>query len=109
MAVSKAALEVLIEEDLSNRSAVNGEYFRENLRNIQSPLIKEVRGRGLFNSLELSVPGIGVKFTKKLAKNGLACKNTHDTSLRLSPPLIIQKEELDKACEIIHTTLKEFE
>lgn len=109
MAVSKASLEVLIEEDLAHRSAVSGEYFREILKKIKSPLVKEVRGRGLFNSLELSVKGLGMKVAKKLALNGLACKNTHDTTLRLAPPLIIQKAELDQACEILEKTIKEFE
>ena len=108
-AVSKAAIEVLIEEEMPQRSKKNGAYFKSELQKIKSPLIKEIRGRGLWNSLEVNKKGLGKDIAERLAKNGLACKNTHDTTLRLAPPLTIEKPELDQAVEIISKTLKEFE
>lgn len=108
-AVSKAAVEVIIEEKLSERSKKNGAFFKAELKKLQSPLIKEIRGRGLWNSLEINRKGLGRDFAEGLAKNGLACKNTHDTTIRLAPPLIIEKPELEQAVDIIQKTLKEFE
>ena len=107
-AVSKAAVEVIIEENLSEKSKENGAYFKKMLQSIDHPLVKEIRGRGLWNSLEINKKGLGKDFAERLAKNGLACKNTQDTTIRLAPPLIIEKPELDQAADIIHKTLKEF-
>jgi ornithine--oxo-acid transaminase len=108
-AVSKAAVEVVIEEKLCERSAELGAYFKGELENLDSSLKKEIRGRGLWNSLEINRVGLGRDFAEGLAKNGLACKNTHDTTIRLAPPLTIEKEQLDEALEIISKTLKQFE
>jgi ornithine--oxo-acid transaminase len=76
---------------------------------LESPMIKEIRGRGLWNSLEITKKGVGKDFAEALAKNGLACKNTQDTTIRLAPPLTIEKPELEQAVDIIQKTLKEFE
>ncbi|MBB6176664.1 ornithine--oxo-acid transaminase [Anoxybacillus tengchongensis] len=96
-AVSIAALDVIIEEKLPERSLELGQYFQEKLREINHPDIKEVRGRGLFIGVELHVPAR--PYCEKLQQEGLLCKETHDTVIRFAPPLVITKEELDWAIE----------
>ena len=108
-AVGKTSLEVIIEEDLCEKSSVNGKFFLNELKRLSSKLIKESRGKGLFCSLELNVKGIGKKFAMALNKNGMIWKNTHDNVIRLAPPLVITQEELTRGIEIIQKTLKEFE
>ncbi len=99
-AVSIAALEVLEEEDLYNKSAELGEYFLQELQKIEHPSIKEVRGRGLFIGLELNEDAR--PYCEALKEEGLLCKETHDTVIRFAPPLVIKKEELDWALERIN-------
>jgi ornithine--oxo-acid transaminase len=94
-AVAIAALDVLVEEDLTGRSRQLGEYFIEELRKIRNPIIKEVRGKGLFIGMELHGPAR--PYCERLAKEGLLCKETHENTIRFAPPLIITKEELDLA------------
>lgn len=94
-AVSIAALEVLEEENLAARSLELGTYFKNKLKDIQNPIIKEVRGRGLFIGLELTVPARA--YCEKLKEKGLLCKETHETVIRFAPPLVIEKEDLDWA------------
>lgn len=96
-AVSIAALDVIVEEKLPERSFELGQYFQEKLREIHHPHIKEVRGRGLFIGVELHVAAR--PYCEKLQKEGLLCKETHDTVIRFAPPLVITKEELDWAIE----------
>lgn len=96
-AVSIAALEVIEEEKLAERSIELGEYFLQALQAIQNPVIKEVRGRGLFIGLELTVPAR--KYCEQLKDLGLLCKETHGTVIRFAPPLIISKSDLDWAIE----------
>jgi len=96
-AVSIAALEVIEEEKLAERSLELGEYFLQALKAIQNPVIKEVRGRGLFIGLELTVPAR--KYCEKLKDLGLLCKETHGAVIRFAPPLIISKQDLDWAIE----------
>ncbi|RUL50315.1 MULTISPECIES: ornithine--oxo-acid transaminase [Lysinibacillus] len=98
-AVSLASLEVLEEESLTERSLELGNYFQEQLRAIDHPSIKEVRGRGLFIGVELSEPAR--KYCEELMNLGLLCKETHDFVIRFAPPLIISKEEIDWALERI--------
>lgn len=98
-AVSIASLEVLEEEKLSERSLDLGTYFLEQLQQINNPVIKEVRGRGLFIGLELTESAR--PYCEKLKQLGVLCKETHDTVIRFAPPLIITKEELDWAIKQI--------
>lgn len=98
-AVSIASLEVLEEEKLTERSLELGNYFQEQLRAINHPSIKEVRGSGLFIGVELSVQARS--FCEQLKELGLLCKETHDFVIRFAPPLIITKEEIDWALEKI--------
>jgi ornithine--oxo-acid transaminase len=102
-AVSIAALDVLINEKLSDKSLELGEYFVSKLKEIQNPRIKEVRGRGLFIGVELNEPAR--KYCEVLKEQGLLCKETHDTVIRFAPPLIISKNELDWAIERIKKVL----
>ncbi|MBQ4816580.1 ornithine--oxo-acid transaminase [Bacillus pumilus] len=94
-AVSLAALDVLIDEKLAARSMELGEYFKDKLSRIQSPMIKEVRGRGLFIGMELTEAAR--PYCEKLKQAGLLCKETHETVIRFAPPLTISKEDLDWA------------
>jgi ornithine--oxo-acid transaminase len=102
-AVSVAALEVLEEEELSRRSQELGEYFKEKLAEIENPMIKEVRGRGLFIGVELTEAAR--PYCEQLKEEGLLCKETHDTVIRFAPPLVISKEDLDWAIEKISRIL----
>ncbi|GKV56903.1 ornithine aminotransferase [Sporosarcina sp. NCCP-2222] len=99
-AVSIASLEVLQDEKLADKSLELGNYFIEQLKKIQHPSIKEVRGRGLFIGVELTEEAR--PYCEKLKELGLLCKETHDTVIRFAPPLIISKEELDWAIERIN-------
>lgn len=99
-AVSIASLEVLQDEKLADKSLELGNYFIEQLKTINHPSIKEVRGRGLFIGVELTEEAR--PYCEKLKELGLLCKETHDTVIRFAPPLIITKEELDWALDKIN-------
>lgn len=103
-AVSIAALDVLLEENLAERSRELGEYFLSELKKIQHPSIKNVRGRGLFIGVELNEPAR--PFCEALKEKGLLCKETHDTVIRFAPPLIIEKADLDWALVKIREVLR---
>lgn len=94
-AVSIASLDVLQEEKLAEKSEELGNYFQEELKKIDNPIIKEVRGRGLFIGMELTEEAR--PYCEKLKELGLLCKETHDTVIRFAPPLVISKEDLDWA------------
>lgn len=102
-AVSIAALDVIEEEKLVDRSLKLGNYFVERLTEINNPIIKEIRGRGLFIGVELTEPARS--YCEKLKENGLLCKETHDTVIRFAPPLVINEEELDWAIDRIKRVL----
>ena len=98
-AVSIAALDVLVDEQLAQKSLELGEYFISKLKEIKNPKIKDVRGRGLFIGVELTEAAR--PYCEQLKDFGLLCKETHDTVIRFAPPLVITKEELDWAIERI--------
>ncbi|WP_214704344.1 MULTISPECIES: ornithine--oxo-acid transaminase [unclassified Exiguobacterium] len=102
-AVSVAALEVLEEEKLPERSLELGTYFMDRLKSIDNPMIRDVRGRGLFIGIELTESAR--PYCEALKERGLLCKETHETVIRLAPPLVITKEELDQAFEAIEAVL----
>jgi ornithine--oxo-acid transaminase len=80
------------------RSADNGAYFLEKLRSISSPHVKEVRGRGLWIAIELNREAGGARrFCEALQEEGLLCKETHATVIRVAPPLTIGRDEIDWA------------
>ncbi|EIT84547.1 ornithine--oxo-acid transaminase [Fictibacillus macauensis ZFHKF-1] len=102
-AVSIASLEVLEEEKLAERSLKLGEHFLAELTTINNPIIKEVRGRGLFIGVELTEAAR--PYCEKLKEQGLLCKETHENVIRFAPPLIISEEDLNWAIEKIKTVL----
>ncbi|WP_349410194.1 ornithine--oxo-acid transaminase [Pseudalkalibacillus sp. SCS-8] len=102
-AVSIASLEVLEDEKLVERSLELGEYFMKELKSIENPKIKEVRGRGLFIGVEMTEAAR--PYCERLKEKGLLCKETHDTVIRFAPPLIIDKKDLDWAIEQIKDVL----
>lgn len=103
-AVSIAALDVIIDENLPEHSNELGEYFKSELQKINHPAIKEVRGRGLFIGMELHESAR--PFCEALKEKGLLCKETHDTVIRFAPPLVITKEELDEALNRIRSVFE---
>ncbi|AMM94338.1 ornithine--oxo-acid aminotransferase [Peribacillus simplex] len=102
-AVSIASLEVLEDENLAERSLELGQYFMDSLKEIKNPMIKEIRGRGLFIGVELTEAAR--PYCEQLKEEKLLCKETHDTVIRFAPPLVITKEDLDWAIERIKRVL----
>lgn len=102
-AVSVVSINVLVEENLAERSLKLGEYFVAKLKEISNPMIKEVRGRGLFIGVELTEHAR--PYCEALKEEGLLCKETHDTVIRFAPPLVISEEDLDWAIERIKKVL----
>ena len=94
-----SALEIIEEENLVQNSLEMGNYFMDKLKQIKNPIIKEVRGKGLFIGLELFEKAR--PYCEKLMEHGLLCKDTHENVIRFAPPLIITKEEIDWAMERI--------
>ncbi|MGW8303398.1 MAG: ornithine--oxo-acid transaminase [Desulfobacterales bacterium] len=105
-AIARTALKVLVEERMIENAAEMGNYFLSNLSKIRSPRIKEVRGRGLMLAVELKPDAGGArKYCEALMAQGLLCKETHETTIRFAPPLVITKDEIDWALERIETVL----
>jgi len=97
-AVACTAIEVMVDEQLADSSAEIGSYFIERLRALNSPYVKEIRGKGLLIGLELTKASGGARrFCEALAKEGVLSKETHDYVIRFAPPLVITKEEIDWA------------
>jgi ornithine--oxo-acid transaminase len=106
-AVGLVALEVLLDEQLSQRSAAMGEYMLQQLQTLQSPTIKAIRGRGLFIGVEIDKNYASAhNLCLKLMELGLLSKETHETVIRLAPPLIITQEQIDTAVNTIRTVLE---
>ena len=107
-AVARAALEVLVDERMVQNSAELGLYFLSRLREIESPAIQEVRGRGLWIGLQLTKQAGGARrYCEALKRKGLLCKETHVDTIRFAPPLCIKREDLDWAHERIRETFRE--
>jgi len=102
-AVARAALRVLVDERLIERSAELGDYFLKRLQALRSPHIHEVRGKGLWIGIELNTPAR--PFCEALKKLGVLCKETHDVVIRIAPPLVITKAEIDWAFDRIAKVL----
>ncbi len=105
-AVGRAALRALIEEGMIENAALMGEYFLEQLAEINSPHVKEVRGKGLMIGVELKPEAGGARrFCEALQENGILAKETHRHIIRFAPPLIITREQIDWAMERIRPVL----
>lgn len=107
-AVGTEALKLLVEDKLPERSMELGNYFIGELRKMRSPLIKEIRGSGLFIGIEIDpAKGSARKVCERLMDRGLLSKETHTTVVRLAPPLVIEREQLDWAVKQIDEVLQE--
>jgi ornithine--oxo-acid transaminase len=109
-AIGKKSLELLEEENLIENSRVLGDFFKNALINIKSKVIKEVRGKGLWIGVVIDPNYVsGKDLSKLLLKEGILCKETHETVIRFAPPLVITKEEIEWALEIITAALTQIE
>lgn len=107
-AVAMAALQVLQEEMLAERAMELGAYFRQQIRAMESPFIKLVRGKGLLNAIVIqhTDPEAAWRLCLELKENGLLAKPTHGDKIRLAPPLVITKEQVDECIHIIEKSLQ---
>ncbi len=105
-AVARAALRALVEENMVESSARLGSYLLERLRAIRSPHVREVRGRGLWIGIQLHPEAGGARrFCEALMREGVLCKETHTHVIRVAPPLVITREEVDWAVERLERVL----
>jgi len=105
--VAMAALQVLKDERLTENAATLGDLFREEVRALRSPFIKEVRGRGLLNAIVITHPRPEAAWELCLAlkDNGLLAKPTHGDKIRLAPPLVITRDQLLECVDILKASL----
>jgi len=103
-AVARTALRVLIEEKLVERSAELGAYFLDRLKTLRSRDLREVRGRGLWIGVELH--SAARPYCEALKEEGILCKETHDKVIRLAPPLVITRDEIDWAFDRIKRVIE---
>lgn len=108
--VAIAALDVLQDEGMAENAAVQGEYFRKELSAIGHQYIATVRGKGLLNAIVIEHPDADAAWELCLAMrdNGLIAKPTHGHIIRLAPPLLITRAQIDEALDIIRKSLKDF-
>jgi ornithine--oxo-acid transaminase len=109
-AIGLEALNILVDDGLPARSAELGDYLIAELRKIDSPMIRDIRGRGLFVGMEIE-PSLGTAraVCEALMDRGLLSKETHETVVRLAPPLVIDKQEIDWALQQIREVLAEMD
>jgi ornithine--oxo-acid transaminase len=108
--VAVAALEVLTEEKLAENATTIGKIFRDEMKAFKSPLIAEVRGKGLLNAIQIN-PFDGKKawdLCLQMKENGILAKPTHEHTIRFTPPLIITKDQMYDAIDLIQKSMKEF-
>ena len=98
-AIARTALRVLIEEKMVQRSAELGVYFLTLLQTLHSPDLKQVRGKGLWIGIELHSPAR--PYCEALKEEGILCKETHDRVIRIAPPLVVSRQDIDWAFERI--------
>jgi ornithine--oxo-acid transaminase len=105
--VAITALEVLLNEKMTENAEEQGEYFRQRLKEINSPYIKSIRGKGLLNAIVIDHKqnDAAWKLCLELKNKGLLAKPTHGDKIRLAPPLIITKSQIDECVEIIKNSL----
>ena len=107
-AVGIASLNVLLNEELDVMAKENGKYFVDKLKALNSEKISEIRGRGLLIAIDiLKDYGTAREYVNQLKDQGLLCKDTHGQTLRFAPPLVITKDEIDQAMEIIQRVFEE--
>jgi len=107
IALAREAIRIISEENLIENATVQGEYFMKRLRDMNSPHVDIVRGKGLLIGVVLNEKAGGARqFGEALEKRGVLCKETHYNIIRFAPPLVIKKEEIDWAMEQIEAVLK---
>jgi ornithine--oxo-acid transaminase len=108
--VATAALEVIKEENLEYNAEYLGKYFRKELEKINHPIIKQIRGKGLLNAIELDTDDKdkGWNICVQMAEYGLLAKPTHHYIIRLAPPLVITKDQIDECITIIKKSFNHF-
>jgi len=107
-AVARAALKVLTEEGMVENAAVQGEYFLQGLKDIRSNIVRDVRGRGLMLAVELHPEAGGARrYCEALRQSGILAKETHDHTIRLAPPLVIERDQIDWALERLTPVLSD--
>lgn len=106
--IAMASLQVLKEEKLAENAMQMGDHFRNGLIKINSPHIKAIRGKGLLNAIVINHPEENAAWNLcvELKNNGLLAKPTHGDKIRLAPPLIINKEQIDESISIIEKSLR---
>jgi ornithine--oxo-acid transaminase len=106
--VAITALEVLKDEDMANKAATLGSYFMEKMRAIQTPYVKMIRGKGLLCAVVIDHTDkeAAWKLCMSLKENGLLAKPTHGDKIRLAPPLVITKQQIDECVQTIEKSLK---
>jgi ornithine--oxo-acid transaminase len=106
--IGEKAIDVIVDEKLAERSAELGEYFKEKLKTLPKNIIKEVRGKGLLLAIEFTEQGgKAKKYVLEMKKRGVLAKQTHETIIRFAPPLVIDKEQIDFAFDVIQTSINE--
>jgi ornithine--oxo-acid transaminase len=109
-AVARAALRVLVDENLAENAATQGKRLMARLKRIESPYIHEVRGRGLLIGVEVTPEADGARrFCEALAERGVLCKETHGTVIRFAPPLVVTSEQIDWLADQVETVFAEIE
>ena len=104
--IAMESINILIDDKLCTNSYKQGKYFIDTIKSLNLPIIQDIRGKGLMNAIQLS-SSVNVKnVVKKLASNGLLCKETHNNTIRLSPPLIINDSQMNKSIDIIYKSLQ---
>ena len=108
--VAMAAMDVLLDEDMAENAATQGEYFRQGLRDMQHTYITTVRGKGLLNAVVVDHPDKDAawELCLTLRDNGLLAKPTHGHIIRLAPPLLITRAQIDESLDIIRKSLQQF-
>lgn len=109
--VAMEALQILVDEKLAENAARMGEYFRKSLRELNSPLLKEVRGKGLLNAIVVQHenPEAAWELCLLMRDRGLLAKPTHGDKIRFAPPLVINQEQMDDCIRIIADSLAELQ
>jgi len=106
-AVGHAALRVIVRERLAERAAEQGEYLFGKLRELNAPCVAEIRGRGLLVGIEIAAAaGSARSYCERLLERGVLAKDTHEQVVRLAPPLIVERVELDWLVEQLRAVLR---
>jgi ornithine--oxo-acid transaminase len=107
-AIARMALKVLVDEGMVENAAEQGAYFMAGLNQIRSNAVKEIRGRGLMLAVELHPEAGGARrYCNALKEHGILCKDTHEHSIRIAPPLVITRNEVDWALDRFGKVLTE--